>query len=79
MFERMKNLKKNHFGLDDLAEKVVGIFVALLIAAVIGPIAFNQIANASMPKVNSAVVVMFVILLPVIAIIAVILHMVRKA
>jgi hypothetical protein len=55
----------------DIGRKVIGISLGLLLAAVMLPLALNQLANASMPKVNSSVVLILVVVLPILAIIGI--------
>ena len=57
---------------------VVGVVIALFVAAVLLPIAFQQIYNTSTAGWNPAVAVVFTVLLPVLTIIAISLMFLRK-
>jgi len=57
---------------------VVGVVIALFVAAVLLPVAFQQIYNTSTSGWNAAVATVFTVLLPVLAIIAISLMFLRK-
>lgn len=59
--------------------KIVGIAIGLFVAAIIMPLALNQIANATLAAgVNSSVETVFTVLLPVLAIVALALYFVPR-
>ena len=60
-----------------LLTKVVAISVGLFIAAILLPVALNEIANASMPNVDDSVVTIITVLLPVLAVIGIALYFLR--
>jgi len=62
----------------DIMYKVVSIGVGLFVAAIIVPMALVEIANATHTGVNSSVWTMFSVLLPVLAIIALVLYFIRS-
>jgi uncharacterized membrane protein required for colicin V production len=57
---------------------VVGVVIALFVAAVLLPVAFQQIYNTSTTGWNAAVAVVFTVLLPVLTIISIALMFLRK-
>ena len=57
---------------------VVGVVIALFVAAVLLPVAFQQIYNTSTTGWNAAVATVFTVLLPVLSIIAIALMFLRK-
>jgi uncharacterized membrane protein required for colicin V production len=57
---------------------VVGVVIALFVAAVLLPVAFQQIYNTSTTGWNAAVATVFTVLLPVLSIIAISLMFLRK-
>jgi hypothetical protein len=62
--------------------KVVGIAVGLIVAALMLPIALNQLANGTtavaMPNVNSSVRTMLAVLVPVIAVIGIVMYFLSR-
>lgn len=62
----------------ELLNKVVGVSVGLLVAALLIPMALNEIANSTLTNVDSSVVTIFKVLLPVIAVIGVAVYFLRQ-
>lgn len=58
---------------EGMTGKIVGIAIGLFVAAVIMPAALVAIANATLTGVDAAVVTIFQILLPIIAIIGLVM------
>jgi drug/metabolite transporter (DMT)-like permease len=58
----------------DILGKVIAVSVALLVLALIFPIALTTLANASMTKVDPTVVTVVTILVPVLAAIGLALY-----
>jgi uncharacterized membrane protein len=56
---------------------VIGIVIAIIVTAVLFPVAMQQVVSANTSGWNSAVAVTFAVLLPVLAIIAIALLFVR--
>lgn len=59
-------------------KQVIGLSVGLLLAAILFPIAINQIASTSTSSWNPAVATVFTVLLPVLAVIALIFYFTPK-
>jgi hypothetical protein len=78
----MKSLRNDKKGIGALVSKVVGVAIALFVVAIIMPLALNQLANSSttvaMPKVNSAVITMLAVLLPVLAVVGIALYFIPR-
>lgn len=56
-------------------QKIIGVSVGLVVAGLLVPMGINQIANATFAAtVDPAVETMFVVVLPVIAVIAIVLY-----
>lgn len=58
---------------EGMTGKIVGIAIGLFVAAVIMPAALVAIANATLTGVDAAVVTIFQVLLPIIAIIGLVM------
>lgn len=54
-----------------LAEKVIGISIGVLVAGIMVPMGLNEIANATMTNVDPAVQTVFTVILPVLAVIGI--------
>jgi hypothetical protein len=67
-----KWLKKDRSG-EGLTGKIVGVAIGLFVAAVIMPAALVAIANATLTNVDPAIVTIFQVLLPIIAVIGIIM------
>lgn len=63
---------------EGMTGKIVGIAIGLFVAAVIMPAALVAIANATLTGVDSSVVTIFQILLPIIAVIGLIMLFLRS-
>jgi hypothetical protein len=61
----------------DFVNKVVGISVGLLVAALLMPVALDAISNSTLTNVDPAVVTVFQVLLPVLAVIGIAIYMIR--
>lgn len=55
----------------DVAEKVIGVSIALVVGGVMVPMGLNQIANSTLTNVDPAVQTMFLVILPVLAVIGI--------
>lgn len=62
----------------ELLNKVIAVSVGLLVLALIFPIALNTLANATMTNVDSTVVTVVQILVPVLAAIGIALYFLPK-
>lgn len=58
----------------DILSKVVGVSIGLFVAAILLPVALNTLANATMTNVDSSVVTIVTILLPVLAVISIAMY-----
>lgn len=67
-----KWLKKDRSG-EGLTGKIVGVAIGLFVAAVIMPAALVAIADANLTNVDPAIVTIFQVLLPIIAVIGIIM------
>jgi hypothetical protein len=57
---------------------VVGLAVALMVAAAVIPIALTSIATTALTSVNAGVITVFQVLLPLISVIAILLAFLRR-
>lgn len=62
-----------------ISNSVIGIVIALFIAAILLPPALLSIADANLTGVDTNVQTIFTVLLPILAVIAVALVLMRKA
>ncbi len=62
----------------ELLNKVIAVSVGLLVLALIFPIALNTLANATMTNVDSTVVTVVTILVPILAAIGMALYFLPK-
>lgn len=74
---RHKDMASDGAG-EGMTGKIVGIAIGLFVAAVIMPAALVAIANATLTGVDSSVVTIFQILLPIIAVIGLIMLFLRS-
>jgi len=58
--------------------KIIGVGLSLFVLGILLPLGLNQIANATMPNVDPAVITVVQILLPVMAVISVVMWYVRS-
>lgn len=63
--------------MDDLMGKVVAVAVALLLVAILFPIALNVLADANTTGVDPVVIVVLTMLLPVLAILAIAIYFIK--
>jgi len=64
--------------MDNLMSKVIGIAVALLLVAVLVPVALTTLANANVTGVDDTVVTVLTILLPILAIIGIAMYFIPR-
>lgn len=69
---RHKRLASDVLG-EGMTGKIVGIAIGLFVAAIIMPAALTAIANATLTGVDSSVITIFQVLLPIIAIIGLVM------
>ena len=60
-----------------LLGRIVGVAVGLFIAAVLMPMALDEIANATLTNVDPAVSTVFQILLPILAVIGIAMYFIK--
>ncbi len=58
----------------DFTGKIVGIAVGILVAAIMLPLAFSQLADATWGNTSSSVVLMATVLLPILAVVAIAMY-----
>jgi choline-glycine betaine transporter len=63
----------------EMVGKVVGIGIALFVTAILLPLGLNALANASMPNVDTNVITILTVLLPVLAVIGIALYFMRNS
>ncbi len=66
---------KQKMSLSSAPKFVIYLAVALMIAAAIVPAALTMIATAALTSVNAGVITMFQILLPLLAVVAIVLYL----
>lgn len=64
--------------MDNLMSKVIGIAVALLLVAVLVPVALTTLAGANVTGVDETVVTVLTILLPILAIIGIAMYFIPR-
>jgi type IV secretory pathway TrbL component len=64
--------------MDNLMSKVIGIAVALLLVAVLVPVALTTLAGANVTGVDDTVVTVLTILLPILAIIGIAMYFIPR-
>lgn len=64
--------------MDNLMSKVIGIAVALLLVAVLVPVALTTLAGANVTGVDDTVVSVLTILLPILAIIGIAMYFIPR-
>jgi hypothetical protein len=64
--------------MDNLMSKVIGIAVALLLVAVLVPVALTTLAAANVTGVDDTVVTVLTILLPILAIIGIAMYFIPR-
>lgn len=62
----------------NLMEKVIAIGMSLIMIGVLIPVGLQLIANANMTGVDEAVATVFTVLVPILAVVAIIMHFVRR-
>lgn len=75
-FDEVDEEKVDQTGMGAL-HKIVGVAVGLLVAALLMPVALNSIANATLTNVDAAVITIFQVLLPVLAVIAIAIYFLK--
>jgi choline-glycine betaine transporter len=63
----------------EMVGKVVGIGIALFVTAILLPLGLNALANASMVNVDTNVVTILTVLLPVLAVIGIALYFMKNS
>lgn len=64
--------------MDNLMSKVIGIAVALLLVAVLVPVALTTLAGANVTGVDDTVVTVLTILLPIMAVIGIAMYFIPR-
>lgn len=64
--------------MDNLMSKVIGIAVALLLVAVLVPVALTTLAGANVTGVDDTVVIVLTILLPIMAVIGIAMYFIPR-
>lgn len=64
--------------MDNLMSKVIGIAVALLLVAVLVPVALTTLAGANVTGVDGTVVTVLTILLPILAVIGIAMYFIPR-
>jgi len=64
--------------MDNLMSKVIGIAVALLLVAVLVPVALTTLASANVTGVDDTVVTVLTILLPILAVIGIAMYFIPR-
>jgi len=64
--------------MDNLMSKVIGIAVALLLVAVLVPVALTTLAGANVTGVDETVVTVLTILLPILAVIGIAMYFIPR-
>lgn len=64
--------------MDNLMSKVIGIAVALLLVAVLVPVALTTLAGANVTGVDDTVVTVLTILLPILAVIGIAMYFIPR-
>ena len=62
----------------NLMEKVIAIGMSLIMIGVLIPVGLQLIANANMTGVDEAVATVFTVLVPILAVVAIIMYFVRR-
>lgn len=65
-------------GETNMVDKIIGIAIALLIVAIVFPIALDELAGMDTSLWEPAVATLMTVLLPVLAVIGIILHITRR-
>ena len=62
----------------NLMERVIAIGMSLIMIGVLIPVGLQLIANANMTGVDEAVATVFTVLVPILAVVAIIMYFVRR-